>query len=80
MSLLLQREHSLFHLMIVDGNRTPLVGSPVGRPVGRGHEGAHPPHNIVLLQLKLQRELPVDNMEKQNSILLPYGGMVLMAN
>jgi hypothetical protein len=33
--------------MIVDGNRTPLVGSPVGYPVGWGHEGARPPHNIV---------------------------------
>jgi hypothetical protein len=47
MSLLLQREHSFFRLMIVDGNRTPLVSLPVGRPVGQGHEGAHPPHNIV---------------------------------
>jgi hypothetical protein len=47
MSLLLQREHSLFRLMIVDGNRTPLVGSPVSFPVGRVHEGACPPHNIV---------------------------------
>jgi hypothetical protein len=47
MSLLLQREHSLFHLKIVDGNRTLLVGSPAGRPVGRGHEGTLPPHNIV---------------------------------
>ncbi len=47
MSLLLQREHSLFRLMIVDGNRMPLVSSPEGRPVGWGHEGAHPPHNIV---------------------------------
>ncbi len=47
MSLLLQRDHSLFCLKIVDGNRTPLVGSPVGRPVGQGHEGACPPHNIV---------------------------------
>jgi hypothetical protein len=35
---------------------------------------------LFLLQLKLQRELPVDNVEKQNSILLPYGGVVLMAN
>ncbi len=47
LSLLLQREHSLFHLMIDDGNRTPLVGFPVGCPVGWVHEGAHPPHNIV---------------------------------
>jgi hypothetical protein len=47
MSLLLQRELSFFRLMIVDGNRTPLVGSPVGIPVGQGHEGACPPHNIV---------------------------------
>jgi hypothetical protein len=31
-----------------DGNRTPLVGFPVGRPVGQGHEGAPPPPNIVL--------------------------------
>ncbi len=30
-----------------DDNRTPLVGSPVGCPVGRVHEGACPPHNIV---------------------------------
>ncbi len=47
MSLLLQREHSFFRLMIVDSNRTPLVGLPVGHPVGRRHEGACPPHNIV---------------------------------
>ena len=47
MSLLLQREHSLFRLMIVDGNRTPLVRLPDGRPVGQGHEGACPPHNII---------------------------------
>jgi hypothetical protein len=47
MPLLLQREHSLFCLMIVDGNRTPVVGSLVGYPVGWGHEGACPPHNIV---------------------------------
>ncbi len=47
MSLLLQREHSLFHLKIVDDNRMPLVGLPVGCPVGQGHEGACPPHNIV---------------------------------
>jgi hypothetical protein len=47
MSLLLQREHSLFCLKIVDGNRTSLVGLPDGRPVGRGHEGARPPRNIV---------------------------------
>jgi hypothetical protein len=47
MSLLLQREHSFFCLMIVDGNRSPLVGSPVGSTVGQGHEGACPPHNIV---------------------------------
>jgi hypothetical protein len=47
MSLLHQREHSLFRLMIVDCNRTPLVGLPFGCPVGQGHEGAHPPHNIV---------------------------------
>jgi hypothetical protein len=38
------------------------------------------PITLFLLQLKLQRELPVDNVEKQNSILLPYGGVVLMAN
>jgi hypothetical protein len=38
------------------------------------------PITLFLLQLKLQRELPIDNTEKQNSILLPYGGMVLMAN
>jgi hypothetical protein len=72
MSLLLQREHSLFCLMIVDGNKTPLGGLPVGLPVGQGHEGA--------FQLKLRRELPFANVEKQNSILLPYGGVVLMAN
>jgi hypothetical protein len=47
MSLLLQREHSLFRLVIVECNRTPMVGSPVGRPVGRRYEGARPPHNIV---------------------------------
>ncbi len=47
MSLLLQREHSLFRLMIVDDNRMPLVGLPVGRPVGQVHEGACPPHNIA---------------------------------
>ncbi len=47
MSLLLQREHSFFRLMIVDGNRTPLVGLPVGRLVGQGHEGARPPYKIV---------------------------------
>jgi hypothetical protein len=47
MSLLLQREHSLFRLMIVDGSRTPLVCLPVDRPVGQGHEGACPPHNII---------------------------------
>jgi hypothetical protein len=38
------------------------------------------PITLFLLQLKLQRELPIDNVEKQKSILLPYGGMVLMAN
>jgi hypothetical protein len=38
------------------------------------------PITLLLLQLKLQRELPVDNVEKQNSILLPYSGVVLMAN
>jgi hypothetical protein len=38
------------------------------------------PITLLLRQLKLQRELPVDNVEKQNSILLPYGGVVLMAN
>jgi hypothetical protein len=38
------------------------------------------PITLFLLQLKLQRELPVDNMEKQNSILLPSGGVVQMAN
>jgi hypothetical protein len=37
------------------------------------------PITLFLLQLKLQRELTVDNVEKQNSILLPYGGVVLMA-
>ncbi len=37
------------------------------------------PITLFLLQLKLQRELPIDNVEKQNSILLPYGGVVLMA-
>ncbi len=47
MSLLLQREHNLFRLMIVDSNRMPLFGLPVGRPIGWGHEGACPPHNIV---------------------------------
>ncbi len=47
MSLLLQMEHSLFRLMIVDGIRMPLVGLPVGCNVGWGHEGACPPHNIV---------------------------------
>jgi hypothetical protein len=47
MSLLLQREHSYFRLMIADGNRTSLVALPVGRPVGQGHQGACPPHNIV---------------------------------
>ncbi len=47
MSLLLQREHSLFRLMIVDGNRIPLVASPGGCPVGQVQEGACPPHNIV---------------------------------
>jgi hypothetical protein len=36
------------------------------------------PITLFLLQLKLQRELPIDNLEKQNSILLPYGGMVLI--
>jgi hypothetical protein len=35
-----------------DGNRTPLVGSPDGRPVGQGHEGACPPPNIVLTPTK----------------------------
>ncbi len=40
-------EHSLFRLMIVDGNRMPLVGFPGGHPVGQRHEGARPPHNIV---------------------------------
>jgi hypothetical protein len=38
------------------------------------------PITLFLLQLKLQRELPVDNVENQNSILLSYGGVVLMAN
>jgi hypothetical protein len=38
------------------------------------------PITLFLLQLKLQRELPVNNVEKYNSILLPYGGVVLMAN
>jgi hypothetical protein len=38
------------------------------------------PITLFLLQLKLQRELPVDNVEKQNRILLSYGGVVLMAN
>jgi hypothetical protein len=38
------------------------------------------PISLFLLQLKLQRELPVNNVEKQNSIQLPYGSMVLMAN
>jgi hypothetical protein len=47
MSLLLQREHSLFCLKIVDGNRMPLVDLPAGCPVGRGHEGACLPRNIV---------------------------------
>jgi hypothetical protein len=47
MSLLLQRERSFFRLMIVDGNRTPLVSLPVGNPVGQGHEGVCSPHNIV---------------------------------
>ncbi len=47
MSQLLQREHTLFCLMIVDGNRMPLVGLTDGSPVGWGHEGACPPHNIV---------------------------------
>jgi hypothetical protein len=31
-----------------DGNRMPLVGFTVGRPVGQGHEGSSPPPNIVL--------------------------------
>jgi hypothetical protein len=35
---------------------------------------------LFLLQLKLQRELPVGDVEKQNSILLLYGNVVLMAN
>ncbi len=38
------------------------------------------PITLFLLQLKLQRELPIDNVEKQNSFLLLYGGMVLVAN
>jgi hypothetical protein len=38
------------------------------------------PIAMFLLQLKLQRELPVNNVEKQDSILLPYDGVVLMAN
>jgi hypothetical protein len=38
------------------------------------------PIPLFLLQLKLQRELSVDNVEKQNSNLLPYGGVMLMAN
>jgi hypothetical protein len=53
MSLLLQREHSLFRLMIVDSNRAPLVGLPVGRPVGWGHEGACHPHKIVSTPTKV---------------------------
>jgi hypothetical protein len=38
------------------------------------------PITLFLLQPKLQREVPVDNVEKQNCILLLYGSMVLMAN
>ncbi len=34
----------------------PLVGSPVGRPVGQEHEGACPPHNIVPTPTKAPEE------------------------
>jgi hypothetical protein len=80
MSLLLQREHIFFRLMIVDGNRMPLVSLPVCRLVGQGHEGAYPPHNIFPTPTKAPEGATINNLEKQNSILLPYGGMVLMAN
>jgi hypothetical protein len=64
-----------------DNNRTPIIGSPVGSPIGRRNDQdkLHP-RTLFRLQYKLLRELIVDIVVKQNSTLPLYGDVVLMAN
>jgi hypothetical protein len=80
MSLLLQREHSLFRLKILTVIECHWSVCQLVLLLVEDMRELVLPITLFLLQLKLQRELPVDNVEKQNSILLPYGSVVLMAN
>jgi hypothetical protein len=80
MFLLLQREHSFFCLMMLTVIEHHWLVCQLVVLLVEDMREIFLPITLLLLQLKLQRELPVDNVEKQNSILLPYGRVVLMAN
>jgi hypothetical protein len=80
MSLLLQREHELIP-SDDDGERAPLVGSPVGRNIGPEHEAASPVPNIVPTPIQApEGATTVDDVKRQNSTLQLCGNVVLMAN
>ncbi len=76
MSLLLQREHSLFHQMMTAIERPWLVHQLEATLVLNVWQHVMPPI-LFRLQYKLLRELPVEDMG--NSTLQPYGDVVLMA-
>jgi hypothetical protein len=77
-SLLLQREHSLFHQMMMAIEHHWLIHQLDAILVLNVRQHVLPPILFRLLY-KLLRELPIDDMEKQNSTLQPYGNVVLMA-
>ena len=79
-SLLLQREHELIP-SDDDGERSPLVGLPVGRNIGSEHEAASSILNIVPAPIQApEGATTVDDVKRQNSTLQPCGNVVLMAN
>jgi hypothetical protein len=75
-SLLLQREHSLFHQMMMAIERHWLVHQLDATLVLNVRQHVLPPI-LFWLQYKLLRELPINDVE--NNTLQPYGNVVLMA-
>jgi hypothetical protein len=78
MSLLLQSEHSLFHQTMMAIECYWLVHQLDATLVLNTRQNVLPPI-LFRLQYKLLRELPIDDVEKQNSTLQLYGNVVLMA-
>jgi hypothetical protein len=79
MSLLLQRGAQLIP-PDDDGDRAPLVGSPVGRNVCPECEAAYPAPNFVLAPNTAPKGATRQQCGKTNSTLQPCGDVVLMAN